>query len=113
MTGLAGISRGDLLLGVAAVVGVLVALGVAQHFLLRPRYDARVRIGPDGVRVASRLSPAQTAALRAFFLNDFTAPGRLTILIRRRRNRTFEVRFRPQVPPGQRQQVRNFLAVHL
>ena len=106
-------SRGDLLLGIAAVVGVLVLLGVAHHFLLRTRYDARVRIGPDGVRVLSRLSPAQTAALRAFFLNDFSAHGRLTVKIKRRRNRTFDVRFRPQVPPGQRQQVRNFLAVHL
>lgn len=110
---MADVARDELLLGVGAVVGVLVLIGVAHHILTRSRYDARIRIGPDGVRIVGRLSPIQMAALRGFFLNDFSARRPLTVLIRRRPNHTFEVHFKPQVPPGDRQQVRNFLAAHL
>jgi hypothetical protein len=100
----------------AALVVLLVLLAAA--YLLqragRNRYDARVDVRGGDVRAVGRLSPAALNSLRAFFRNDFTHRDPLTVFIRRRpADRTFQIRFVPDVSPGERQQVRNFLAAHL
>jgi hypothetical protein len=56
-----------------------------------------------------RISAALRSDLQQFFGNDFPPKQRLTVYARRRRNRTYELRFIGRVTAGEKQQVRNFL----
>jgi hypothetical protein len=95
----------------AVILLVLIAWGAQRR--LTARYDVCVHVSPTGIRATGRLSATALTSLREFFSNDFTQRQRLTVVIRRRPNRTFDLRFIPDVSAGEKQQVRNFLSVHL
>ena len=98
------------------VVLLIVVLGVALVGLVvlwstGAGYDFKIRVRGETVDVTGRcVSPALRSALLQFFQHDFPRRGRLTIYgRRRRRDRTYDLRFHGKITAGEKQQVRNFL----
>ncbi len=98
------------------VWGVVVVVAAAALLWWRrgAGYDFRVTVrGRDVTVTGKRISVNLRNELHHFFLNDFPAKPRLTIYGRRRRNRTYELRFSGPVTAGEKQQVRNFLTARV
>ena len=96
-----------LIVAVAAVVALL-------WWRRGATYDFRVKVRGREVSVDGKRIPANLRGeLHDFFLNDFPPKQRLTVYGRRRRNRTYELRFSGPVTAGEKQQVRNFLSARV
>lgn len=73
-------------------------------------YDFCVSIRGGKIVVDGKnISAALRNELQHFFANDFPPKQRLTVYGRRRRNRSYELRFSGKVTAGEKQRVRNFL----
>ena len=93
---------------VAALVAVLVVLLVLWG--VGAGYDFKAKVRGRNVSVTGkRVSPGLRSSLLQFFQNDFPPKQQLTVYVRRRANRTYELRFHGPVTAGEKQQIRNFL----
>lgn len=100
----------DWLLRMETLAIVPLLLAVLVFLFVRRRADIRIHVRGEKVQVVGKLPPNRRMMLRDFFLNDFPRYPRLTVLLtRRRRERTWKVIVRPNVSPGETQQLRNFL----
>lgn len=92
-----------------AVAGVIV---LVFYFNGRRRYDFVLKVRHGTVTAAGRAPPALRAAAADLFANDFPPTVRMTIFGRVRRDRSVILEFRGHLSAGDRQRIRNFLALH-
>ena len=95
------------------LLSIVVLIGLIAWAATAASYDFRMIIEDGRVWFRGRFPPERRAAVAQFFDSDLRLPGKVRVLGRWRAGRVLQLRFRGKVPEGERQRIRNFLAITL
>jgi hypothetical protein len=77
--------------------------------VIRPRYAVRIVIDDQGIKYHHGLPAAHEREVLEFLQEQLTLERELTICVNRQPGGYLRISFKGQIPPGTRQQIRNYL----
>ena len=98
----------ELILAISIVLMAMIVWAVVAA-----SHDFRVIIADGRVWFRGRFPPERRAAVAQFFQSDLQLPGKVRVIGRWRAGRVLKLTFRGNIPAGEQQRIRNFLAMAL
>ena len=88
---------------------ILIGLALLLWKLLTPKTIFLIKVNQQYFKFKGHLPESKLARIKEFFVNDVQADRPLVVLGVKKGNSRIELRFRGNVDPGTKQQIRNFL----